>query len=446
MNDTTTTTRPLETSTRRLERSRDDRVIAGVAAGIANHYEIGVGWVRLGFVVTSFFGGFGVLLYLLGWVGLPEEGEEHSLAASSVRDLEGARSWLGLAFIVLAAVIVLAGFELVRPGLLWAAALVLVGVLLYRGDLPDPIGRHSRPKDGAPLPDGTPAPPAPPGIATPLSPDATPPDTGSPLTAPHSGDGADGDSGVPAAGVAAAGGGVVDTVNLPSPPPPIGSDEIPPPPPPPPVPAPRREAEPSRPRRRRSLLGRFTMGTMLIVLGVMGLFHAADVIEPTARQYVAAAVVTVGLGLVVGTWWGRARTLIFFGILLLPLLAGASLVRVPLDGGFGDPVYRPATVADVADEYRLVGGQLTLDLGDIDLDAGPVAVELTNAFGSLEVIVPRDAGVTITARVGAGDLTLPGVDANGVDVERSLVLEGDGDLTLDIEVGFGEIRVVRTER
>ncbi len=445
MNDMTTQERPPEVAGyRRLERPRNDRVVAGVAAGIANHYNVGVGWVRLGFVVSSLFGGFGVLMYLLGWVGLPEEGEADSLASSKVRDVEGARSWLGLAFIVLAVVIILSESRLVSPGLLWASALVLAGVLLYRGDLPETIGRsraggdHRPPPDddepsrgGTPLDDGPPTDELPPAL----------PDAG------DDGEAGDGADGTTPTGVAAATAGIGDTVDLVPPPPPSGGDEIPPPsPPPPPVPAPRREAEPSRPRRRRSLLGRFTMATMLIVLGVMGLFHAADVIEPTARQYVAAAVVTVGLGLVVGTWWGRAHTLIFFGILLLPLLAGATLVRVPLDGGFGDPVYRPATAADVADEYRLIGGELTLDLGDIDLDAGPVAVELTNAFGSLEVIVPRDAGVTITARVGAGDLSLPGLDANGVDVERSLVLEGEGDLTLDIEVGFGEIRVLRTER
>ncbi len=457
MNDTTTTYRPPDTSQRRLERARDDRVVAGVAAGIAKHYDVGVGWVRLGFVVTSLFGGAGVLLYLLGWLGLPEEGEEHSMAAARVREIEGARSWLGLGLIVVAAVIVLAGFDFVRPGLLWAAALVLVGVLLYRGDLPDPPRRKPRPGTNAATPLDS-------AVSEPGSPPVSPDVAASDAVASEGGVDPDvNGAALPGGAVAAAVAGSVDTVDLPPAPavddgeaatddqdgeigsPDMGYDEVAPPPPPP-VPAPGGEPKPVPPRRRRSRLGRYTLATMLIVLGVMSLLHTGGVIDPTARQYVAAAVTTVGLGLVVGAWWGRARTLIFFGILLLPLLAGATLVRVPLDGGFGDPIYRPATVTDVASEYRLVGGDLTLDLGDIELDAGPLDIEVTNAFGQVTVIVPADVAVNIDARVGAGDLMLPGLDANGVDVERSLVLHGEGQLDLDLEVGFGQIRVFRTER
>jgi len=119
MNDTTTTDRTASDPVRslsRLQRPHKDRVVAGVAVGLANHYEVGVGWVRLAFVVLAFFGGFGVLLYLLGWLGIPEEDATGSLAARKVRDLEGVRSWIGLGLIVLAAMIILGESGLVRPG------------------------------------------------------------------------------------------------------------------------------------------------------------------------------------------------------------------------------------------------------------------------------------------------------------------------------------------
>ena len=57
-----------------LVRPREGRVIAGVAAGLAARLGIGTGWVRAGFVIATFFGGSGVLLYILAWLAIPEEG------------------------------------------------------------------------------------------------------------------------------------------------------------------------------------------------------------------------------------------------------------------------------------------------------------------------------------------------------------------------------------
>jgi len=416
MNDTTTTDRTASDPVRslsRLQRPHKDRVVAGVAVGLANHYEVGVGWVRLAFVVLAFFGGFGVLLYLLGWLGIPEEDATGSLAARKVRDLEGVRSWIGLGLIVLAAMIILGESGLVRPGLIWAGALILVGVLLYRGDLPEFVDRPpSRGEGDSPPPPGE-TPPVPTREWAPASTE----------------------------GMA----GIVDVAAEATPPSTAEDGDVTlPPVPPGEAPSRAPEVRPSRPRR--SMLGRLTLATMLIVLGVVGMLHSAEAITPTARHYAAIAVATIGLGLVIGAWWGRARALVLLGILMLPFLAGATLVRVPLHGGFGDPVYRPVSVDEIEDEYRLIAGEMTLDLGDIDLGEGAVDMDASIAFGLLRVIVPADAGVEIVGRVGGGELDFPGLQADGVDVERRTVLDGIGRISLDLEVGFGEIRVFRTER
>ena len=55
----------------RLTRDRSRRVIAGVASGIAGHFGVDVKWVRLFFVVASFTGGIGVLLYTGLWMFAP---------------------------------------------------------------------------------------------------------------------------------------------------------------------------------------------------------------------------------------------------------------------------------------------------------------------------------------------------------------------------------------
>jgi len=57
----------------RLERSRSDRVVAGVAGGIGRHLGIDTNIVRAGFVVLSLALGFGIVVYLLTWLLAPLE-------------------------------------------------------------------------------------------------------------------------------------------------------------------------------------------------------------------------------------------------------------------------------------------------------------------------------------------------------------------------------------
>ncbi|MBU1492961.1 MAG: PspC domain-containing protein [Actinobacteria bacterium] len=66
-------TTPPNTTSARLYRSRDDRVIAGVTGGLAGHLNIDPVLVRLGLVVLAFAGGGGILAYLIGWIVIPEE-------------------------------------------------------------------------------------------------------------------------------------------------------------------------------------------------------------------------------------------------------------------------------------------------------------------------------------------------------------------------------------
>ena len=55
-----------------LRRSETDRVIAGVAGGIAQRFGFNSTLVRLAWVVSVFFGGFGIVIYLILWIALPK--------------------------------------------------------------------------------------------------------------------------------------------------------------------------------------------------------------------------------------------------------------------------------------------------------------------------------------------------------------------------------------
>ena len=56
---------------RKLRRSTDDRMIAGVAAGVADFYDIDTTLVRVVWAISAVFGGFGIVLYLVMWIIVP---------------------------------------------------------------------------------------------------------------------------------------------------------------------------------------------------------------------------------------------------------------------------------------------------------------------------------------------------------------------------------------
>lgn len=58
---------------KRLERSRDEKIIAGVCGGLAEYFEIDPVIVRVLFVVGTLMGFAGVLLYIVLWVVMPLE-------------------------------------------------------------------------------------------------------------------------------------------------------------------------------------------------------------------------------------------------------------------------------------------------------------------------------------------------------------------------------------
>lgn len=63
-----------------LRRSRSDRILGGVCAGLARYFDTDPLLVRLIFVVITLAQGAGILLYLLLWVLVPEEGVEQPAA------------------------------------------------------------------------------------------------------------------------------------------------------------------------------------------------------------------------------------------------------------------------------------------------------------------------------------------------------------------------------
>lgn len=59
--------------TKKLYRSRTNKMIAGVCAGLGDFFELDPTLIRLGAVVLVLAAGVGVLAYIVAWIIVPQE-------------------------------------------------------------------------------------------------------------------------------------------------------------------------------------------------------------------------------------------------------------------------------------------------------------------------------------------------------------------------------------
>jgi phage shock protein PspC (stress-responsive transcriptional regulator) len=118
----------------RLERRRDDRMIAGVAAALARRLDLPVGVMRVLFVLTVFAGGLGLAAYLVGVLLIPSEHEDRTPARRWFDRAVEAEDWssrLGWALMTLAVVILIGTTGILSTPLIVAGVLVAIGVALF---------------------------------------------------------------------------------------------------------------------------------------------------------------------------------------------------------------------------------------------------------------------------------------------------------------------------
>ncbi|MGF1668506.1 MAG: PspC domain-containing protein [Acidimicrobiia bacterium] len=119
----------------RWTRPRHGRILAGVAAGVAQRTELPLWFVRAVFVVTAIAGGFGLAAYLAAWALMPQEGEREAAADGWKERFDQADSpskKLGLGLIALGVVIALGTTGILSSPLALAALLVVAGLALTR--------------------------------------------------------------------------------------------------------------------------------------------------------------------------------------------------------------------------------------------------------------------------------------------------------------------------
>jgi phage shock protein PspC (stress-responsive transcriptional regulator) len=82
-----------EYSTKQLRRTDNGRMIAGVCSGIGEYVGIDPNLVRIGLAITTLFGGLGVGLYAIGWLLVPEAGQDTSIVQNLLRNQNTKSGW-----------------------------------------------------------------------------------------------------------------------------------------------------------------------------------------------------------------------------------------------------------------------------------------------------------------------------------------------------------------
>jgi phage shock protein PspC (stress-responsive transcriptional regulator) len=385
----------------RLRRSTTDRHVAGVAGGIARHFDIDPLIVRIAFVVLTFFGGAGLILYGACWLFVPEDDE-----TSAPFDLEPrTRGFVLIIAGVIAALTVIGDSFDSGPGL-WGAfpAIVIAAiawVVLTRRNRRR--GLHYRPG-----PDST----------NPYAP------TYSPTYA------------APAQGVGAqlAADAKADPEKYKD----MAAWQV--------VGDPAKGYRWQRdPRKRGPKLFWIAIPLIALALGALGTIDLAGASIIDAAYPALALAIVAGL-LLLGSFWGRAGGLILLGLLLVPITAATTAAgEIDTD----TVTYKPLTYAEIPEfGYRLGAGEMVIDLTAMDpkeLDGRRLEVNMD--FGRMEVIVPDDVDVQATSWIhGPGGYELFELDGGGIGTERTATHDGGLEaptFTVDAENGFGEI-VVRT--
>ena len=58
---------------KRLYRSKKNRVLGGVCAGIGEYFNVDPVLIRLIWVIITLMGGAGILAYIIAWIIIPEK-------------------------------------------------------------------------------------------------------------------------------------------------------------------------------------------------------------------------------------------------------------------------------------------------------------------------------------------------------------------------------------
>lgn len=121
---------------KKLYRSTENRMIAGVAGGVAEYFSVDPVLIRLLWVLSIFIGGSGLLVYILAWLIIPEGMHPPDFNSSGEKDNQEQVYRNGGLILIALGIFFLARFlfPAVLFQLSWPLILIAIGLLLvFRG-------------------------------------------------------------------------------------------------------------------------------------------------------------------------------------------------------------------------------------------------------------------------------------------------------------------------
>lgn len=403
-------------SPRRLVRSRDDRFIGGVAAGIANYFNLDPVLIRVAFVISIAFGGIGVLAYVALLVMVPVDGDP----AEPIKQPTGLKRGLVIGGTIVLGCLALASidgagfggwFFGIGPGplfgiLIWALAIAGVVWLIReatRGDnaTTGAFGRSPESK----LPVGATA------------------DTGTETE------------------VLADNANEVTTTMASSPTQNAPTEAMP--------------LNPSSPTTRPpaapqgssagSQAGRIMMWiaigiSAMIVFTILAVISAWTTVIAGSIP-MAAVVILLGGGLIFAAVRGRkqlAAWMLATALVIAIPMAFIAIADIRIEGGYGEFIETPTVANDIpVDGYKMAAGATTIDLRKFNFKAGePLELDVNSGFGATRMIIPDDVCVIGVVSGKAGLADIRGNEVSGVKFDRRFLRGAEGILAVELSAEF----------
>ena len=381
---------------RRLTRSRDDRYIGGVAAGLANYFNIDPTLVRVAFAVSLAIGGVGVFAYLVLLALVPVEGDPDQPAPP----VTGRRRSVAIGGTVLVGVLLLVASLSGSSGTSWLFGFgpgVLFGILLWvlvAAGLVWAVGKAARPGDGSPdeASSSETGPAAEPTTSFAPSPSQVP----------------------PSAAVIAGREEQTDTEVLKGQ---TAETEV------------LSDSGTSSASTTPSTFGKVMTWLAIAFAGVVLLSILAVISFGVTALFgaIPAAVVVIGcgIGVVALALSDRPQLALWTtaaAVAVAVPMAVVSIASLGIEGDWGEINERPSSAFEIpADGYQMAGGALKVDLRDFPFRKGrTVELNTDSGFGATSVIVPDDVCVVGNIEGKVGYIDMRGSESSGIDPRRSL--------------------------
>ncbi|HUS22310.1 MAG TPA: PspC domain-containing protein [Aeromicrobium sp.] len=363
-----------------VRRAQDDRIVAGVCAGVARHLNIDPILVRIAVVGLTFVGLSGLILYLAAWFLLPDEEADRSVAAEwfGLDQNEPQVRAIGLFVAAVLAVVAVVGDS--GWGLWWIGWWVLPAAFLFWLFVVRPRKRRAE------------------------------------TMAVSAGTAAD----------AHAGGTVDEQVEA------YTAARV----------ADHLERKRQRYERRREsrALWRLTLSLIAIAIAVTLIVDQQVDVDPSA--YVVAALLAVAIGCLVGTLWGNAGGLVGLGLLLTVMLLLASAVPTGRIGEqVREPQTLAGLQSSY--RHGIGEFELDLSGFNRPSQLAGRTVRIDAGIGQTVVYVPEGLPVKLDAELRGGEISAFGRQWHGHD-NNVTTADGHGRaLHLVINQRFGDMEVIR---